>query len=163
MNIIEIKGIGGGLLNLRDTDGYPSVDDSIDSFRFRNFSANMANGSGHQIDMAYDVETETLSSSYSIIQTLPKMGHFTFYPLAGAGITVQNVQTGSDGYSVPGTFLLVGMYVKIQLSDKVWINYNPMYMSTLSGSDDYKDNSYGNGNSNILTHEFTLSYQINAR
>ncbi|MHC5784134.1 hypothetical protein [Aliivibrio fischeri] len=163
MNIIELKGIGGELLNLRNLDDYPSVDDSIDSFRFRNFSANMKNGSGHQIDMSYDVETETLSSSYSIIQALPKMGIFSFFPLAGAGVTIQNDQTGVNGYSISGTFALVGMYAKAQLTDKIWINYNPMYMSALSGSDNYKESAYGNGNSDILTHEFAISYQINPR
>ncbi|EHN68269.1 hypothetical protein [Aliivibrio fischeri] len=163
MNIIELKGIGGELLNLRNLDDYPSVDDSIDSFRFRNFSANMKNGSGHQIDMSYDVETETLSSSYSIIQALPKMGIFSFFPLAGAGVTIQNDQTGVNGYSIPGTFALVGMYAKAQLTDKIWINYNPMYMSALSGSNNYKESAYGNGNSDILTHEFAISYQINPR
>ncbi len=163
MNVIEIKGIGGELLNLRDQNDYPSVDDSIDSFRFRNFSANMKNGSGHQIDMSYDVGTETLSSSYSIIQALPQLGMFSFFPLAGAGITVQNDQNGVNGYSIPGTFALVGMYAKAQLTDKIWINYNPMYMSALSGSDTYKESAYGEGNGDILTHELAISYQINAR
>nr|WP_023602925.1 hypothetical protein [Aliivibrio logei] len=163
MNIIEIKGIAGEQLGLRDADDYSSVDDSIDSFRFRNFSANMKNGSGRQIDMSYDVETETLTSSYSILQALPQIGIFSFFPLAGVGVTVQNDQTGVSGYSIPGTFALVGMYTKAQLTDKIWINYNPMYMSALSGSDTYKEDAYGEGNGDILTHEFAISYQINAR
>ncbi|HGS5158096.1 TPA: hypothetical protein ACMDT1_004772, partial [Vibrio parahaemolyticus] len=48
------------------------------------------------------------------------------------------------------------------LTDKIWINYNPMYMHTLSGSSQYKDTYYA-GEDNILTHEFALSYQINPR
>lgn len=163
MNVIEIKGIGGKVLGIKSTHHYPLVDDSIDSFRFRNFSVNIKNGRGYQLDMSYDVETETLSNSISIIQALPKLGIFSLYPLAGVGINVQNDQTGVNGYSIPGTFGLIGMYTKAQLTKNIWFNYNPMYMSALSGSDNYKESAYGNGNSNILTHEFAISYQINPR
>lgn len=62
MNVIEIKGIGGKVLGIKSTHHYPLVDDSIDSFRFRNFSVNIKNGRGYQLDMSYDVETETLSN-----------------------------------------------------------------------------------------------------
>lgn len=163
MNILEIKGIGGELLDFRDPDDshYQSVDNSIDSFRFRNFTVNLKNGRGSQIDISYDVEMETLSSSYSILQALPKFGIFNFYPLAGVGITTQN--DSDDGYEVSGTFTMVGLYSKAQLTDKIWINYNPMYLATLSGSDRYKDNAYGAGNDTILVHEVAISYQINPR
>ena len=43
------------------------------------------------------------------------------------------------------------------------LNYNPFYLSTLSGSNNYKDNAYGIGNDSILLHEFAASYQINPR
>jgi len=162
MNVIEVKGIGGDLLGIRDNDKamYSSVDDSIDSFRLRNFQANVTNGRGKQLDLSYNVDNDALDASYSFLQALPKLGPFNFYPLAGAGITVANDE--EDGYEIPGTFTVIGMYAKVALTDKIWINYNPMYMHTLSGSNDYKDNYFA-GDSGIFTHEFALSYQINPR
>lgn len=93
MNVFELKGIGGDMLGFRDNDNpmYGSVDDSIDSFRLRNFQANIKNGQGRLLDMTYDVDSETLNASYSILQALPQIGgSLNLYPLAGAGVTVQN-------------------------------------------------------------------------
>lgn len=168
MNVFELKGIGGDLMGIRDNDKplYGNVDDSIDSFRLRNFQANIKNGQGRQLDLTYDVDKDELNASYSILQALPKIGGFlNLYPLAGAGVTVANDYNndGADnGYEIPGTFTVVGMYAKIALTDKIWINYNPMYMHTLSGSDQYKD-GYFAGDNNILNHEFAISYQITPR
>ncbi len=36
MNVLEIKGIAGDAIGFRDNDKFGSVDDSIDSVRFRN-------------------------------------------------------------------------------------------------------------------------------
>ncbi|MDV5084745.1 hypothetical protein R2R29_09765 [Vibrio diabolicus] len=165
MNIIEMKGIGGELLGIRDNDDpmYANVDDSIDSFRLRNFQVEVAKGLGRQLDVNYDVDNDKLDASYSFIQGLPKFGMLQLFPLAGAGVTIANDFSGDDkGYEIPGTFTVVGMYSKIELTDKIWINYNPMYMHTLSGASQYKDTYYV-GEDNILTHEFALSYQINPR
>lgn len=165
MNVIEMKGIGGDLFGIRDNDEalYGGVDDSIDSFRFRNFQAEMAKGLGRQLDLNYDVENDKLDASYSFLKALPKLGAVQVFPLAGAGVTVANDYSGDDkGYEIPGTFAVVGMYAKVDVTDKVWINYNPMYMHTLSGSGDYKSEYYA-GEDNILAHEFALSYQINPR
>ncbi|HHC7130483.1 TPA: hypothetical protein ACN37W_004316 [Vibrio parahaemolyticus] len=165
MNVLEVKGFGGDILGLRDSDDarYGSVDDSIDSFRLRNFQANMTNGRGHQLDISYNVDNEALDASYSILQALPKVGPVNLYPLAGVGVTVANDFSEKDqGYEIPGTFTVVGMYTKLALTDKIWLNYNPMYMHTLSGSDKYKDTYFGNDNG-LLTHEFAVSYQITPR
>ncbi|TOH16477.1 hypothetical protein CGI87_15725 [Vibrio parahaemolyticus] len=165
MNVLEIKGVGGDILGIRDNDEpfYGSVDNSIDSFRFRNFQANMTNGRGNQLDISYNVDNEALDASYSILQALPKMGPVNLYPLAGVGVTVANDYSEKDeGYEIPGTFTVVGMYAKVALTDKIWINYNPMYMHTLSGSDKYKDTYFGN-ESGLLAHEFAVSYQITPR
>lgn len=170
MNVIEIKGIGGELMGFRDdTDVlYGAVDDSIDSFRFRNFGVDTTNGRGHQLDVNYNVDQDRTTASYSFIQALPKFGPINLYPLAGLGLDVMNSnrfpgENASDsGYTIPGSFALVGMYSKLEVTDKIWINYNPMYMTTLSGADWYKDGIYA-GEGDILTHEFALSYQINAR
>ncbi len=165
MNVIEIKGIGGDFVGFRDNDEplYGNVDDSIDSFRFRNFQVEAAKGLGQQFDVNYDVDNDKLDASYSFIKALPKLGVLQLYPLLGAGVTIANDYSGDDaGYEIPGTFTVVGMYSKIDVTDKIWINYNPMYMHTLSGSGDYKSDYYA-GEDNILTHEVALSYQINAR
>ncbi|MFQ0974871.1 hypothetical protein JHL08_02950 [Vibrio campbellii] len=165
MNVIELKGIGGDLSSIRDNeeDLFNSVDDSIDSFRFRNFQVDMSKGLGRQIDVNYNVDADKLDASYSFIQALPKFGVVQLYPLAGAGVTIANDFSGEDkGYEVPGTFTVVGMYSKIDITDKIWVNYNPMYMHTLSGSSDYKDKYYA-GEDNILAHEFAISYQITPR
>lgn len=165
MNIIEMKGVAGDVLGIRDNDDplYGNVDDSIDSLRLRNFQVEVAKGLGRQLDVNYDVDNDRLDLSYSFIKALPKLGVFQVFPLAGAGVTVANDYSGDNkGYEIPGTFTVIGMYSKVELTDKIWINYNPMYMHTLSGSSDYKSEYYA-GDDNILTHEFALSYQLNPR
>ncbi|UPQ88974.1 hypothetical protein [Vibrio sinaloensis] len=162
MNVLEVKGIAGDTLGWHDDPQL--TNDSVDSFRIRNFTANLKNGRGAQIDLNYDLNKEFGSASYSFIQALPKLGPLQLFPLAGAGVAFGNNVIGDDGhavsgYSVPGTFALVGTYTKLELTDHVWLNYNPMYMATLSGSDTYKH--YGlEANDSVLTHEFAISYQI---
>ncbi|CAM4211357.1 hypothetical protein [Vibrio agarivorans] len=165
MNVLEIKGIGGETFGWHNDES--RLNDSVDSFRLRNFSANLKNGRGTQLDLSYDLNSEFGSASYSFIQALPKIGPLQLYPLAGAGVAFGNNVMGDDGdivsgYSFPGTFGLVGTYTKIELSDNIWINYNPMYMTTLSGSDTYKEHGFENVDS-VLTHEFAVSYQITPR
>ncbi|WP_286261545.1 hypothetical protein [Thalassotalea atypica] len=169
MNIVELKGFLG------EDIGFSQIveeDNSIDSFRFRNFKVDMTNGRGNQIDIAYDIETDTANASYSFIQALPKWGRVQFFPILGAGVTIQNdaidsIENGEkvidEGYSMTGTYTVAGMYSKVTITDNIWFNYNPMFLSSLSGSDFYKDNAYGMGNSDILLHEVALSYQINPR
>ena len=164
MNVLELKGFGGELVGW---DGSSQRDDSIDSFRFRNFSVNMENGRGAQIDISYGIENERADASYSFIQALPKFGPVQFFPLAGFGASIQNNAIGDNGiesgYTMPGTFALVGTYTKIEVTDKIWLNYNPMYMTALSGSDYYKSNAFGLGEGDQLFHEFALSYQFTPR
>ncbi|USD68312.1 hypothetical protein [Vibrio sp. SCSIO 43136] len=162
MNFIEVKGFGGETLGLQEGHS-----DSVDSIRFRNFTANMTNGRGAQIDVQYDLQNEMGLASYSLIQALPTMGPLTMFPLAGAGVAFGNNVMGDDGqkisgYSVPGTFAVAGMYTKIDVTDKLWINYNPMWMKTLSGSEMYMQHGFEN-HSEVLAHEVALSYQVNPR
>ncbi|GAM57823.1 hypothetical protein JCM19231_3320 [Vibrio ishigakensis] len=162
MNVLEFKGALGDSLGFRDY-----ANDSIDSVRFRRFEADLTNGRGMQIDMSYDFNNEAGSASYSFIQALPKLGPVQFYPLAGLGVSFANNAIGDDGevisgYSVPGTFAVVGTYTKIEITDKIWLNYNPMWMTTLSGSDVYKDAGFA-GESSILAHEVAASYQFTSR
>ncbi len=169
MNVIEIKGIGGEAIGFSDT---VEPDNSIDSFRFRNFEVDLTTGRGAQIDMSYDVETESANASYSFMQALPKWGRIQLYPIAGIGVNIQNnavdnivgdVREIDEGYSIPGVYGVVGMYSKLTITDKIWANYNPMYLTSIAGSDHYQNNTYGLGNDDILLHEVAVSYQLSPR
>ncbi|MFZ3406360.1 hypothetical protein L2D52_01710 [Vibrio chagasii] len=151
MNIIEIKGIGGESLGWADEN---HRNDSVDSIRFRNFGVDLTNGRGSQVDVNWDFNSGAGSASYSLIQALPKMGPVQFYPLAGLGLAIS--ENAEEGYQVPGSFGVMGVYTKLTITDKIWFNYNPMYMVGLGGTDEFKETS-------ILAHEIALSYQINPR
>lgn len=125
MNIIEVKGIYGEALGW---SGNSQRDNSIDSLRFRNFEVNTENGRGSQIDLNYSVESQALDASYSFIQALPKYHGFQVFPLAGAGVRVLNgeitghaannlgyeVDQQNIGYTIPGTFGVIGAYSKFE-------------------------------------------------
>lgn len=174
MNIVELKGIFGERLGW---DGNSSRDDSIDSLRYRNFEVDLETGLGAQIDIDYHFEGNHMadewgSISYSLMQALPKWGKVQLFPLAGVGLNVGNnviaSQAGLEGkldagYGLPGSFAVVGMYSKVDITDKIWMNYNPMYTTVLSGSTFYKENAFGMDNDDILLHELSLSYKINKR
>ncbi|WP_394126587.1 hypothetical protein [Vibrio hepatarius] len=166
MNVFEIKGIAGDALGWSNR----SNDDSIDSIRFRNFGVDLTNGRGSQVDVNWNFDSNQGSASYSFIQALPQMGMFNFYPLAGLGIAAGEELEGTTGgdsdasqvrdrYNLHGTFYVAGMYAKMQITDKIWLNYNPMYMGTISGSSAYKEQGFQQDDS-IMTHEFSLGYQI---
>lgn len=157
MNIIELKGIAGDVLGV---DG----DDSIDTVRFRNFSLDKTNGRGSQIDVNWDFDNHLGSASYSFIQALPSIGAVQFYPLAGVGLTVTDTAKftttegndfGSVGYAIPSSFAVVGTYAKVTITEDIWLNYNPMYMTTLNNNSRMKDMMDG------FYHEVVASYQLN--
>lgn len=173
MNVIELKGIAGEQLGWA---GSSQRDDSIDSVRFRNFTVDTTNGRGQQIDLNYNVEHEQLDASYSLMQALPKWGPIQLYPLAGLGARVMNgkfdeainTESGtyeidrSIGYTIPGVYGVVGMYSRITVTDNIWINYNPMWLTSIAGSDAFVEQGFG-GDSHIFTNEFTVSYQFTPR
>lgn len=168
MNVLELIGGAGEAVGWDGDED--SLDNSFDELRFRNFGVNLENGRGSQLDINLKFDKTPLADmsgtiSYSLIQALPKLWEFNFYPLAGAGLNFgENVRDddGSvdSGYSVNGSFGLLGLYSKLVITDKLWVNYNPFWFSTLGGAGNYQDNAYGVGQSDILTHEFALSYQI---
>ena len=164
MNVIEIQGALGEAVGFRD-----DTTNTIDSFRFRNFVINTKNGLGSQVDIGYNQNSKTGSASYSLIQALPKISIFQFYPLAGLGLAVANnvnentlwADTDSpSGVSIPGVYGMIGMYSKVTITKEIWFNYNPIWMSSIAGSKNYTKNTYGLNNSSALTHEVALSYQI---
>lgn len=165
MNVFEVKGIGGETLGWADDDQRP-VNDSIDSVRYRNFSVNTLTGRANQIDLNYDFNSESGTASYSFIQALPKFGRLNLYPLAGVGTAFSNSfdENGDavGGYGFPGTFAVVGTYTKFEVTDNIWINYNPMWMTTLSGSDEFTQHGMENSDS-VFTHELSVSYQFTPR
>ena len=164
MNVIEIQGILGDTLGIRD-----DLTNQIDSIRFRNFVINTKNGQGSQVDISYNQNTKTGAASYSIIQALPKWGILQIYPLAGLGLSIANNlddnalwsdANSPSGISVPGVFGTIGMYSRIAVTKKIWINYNPIWMSAIAGAPNYVKNSYGLNTRSLFTHEVALSYQI---
>ena len=171
MNVVEIKGIFGETLGYRGS----SQVDSIDSIRFRNFTINTKTGLGAQVDATWDFNNDTGSASYSLIQGLPKLlDTFQFYPLAGLGFAVANNvnenplwkeddNSSSSGLSVPGVYAQVGMYSRIIITKKLWLNYNPVWLKAIGGSDAYNRNAYGKDNDSLFTHEAAISYQISPR
>jgi hypothetical protein len=163
MNVFEVKGFAGEALGWAD-----SADNSIDSLRYRKFGVDLTNGRGSQVDvnLAFTDGTGAQgSASYSFIQALPKMGPVMLYPLAGAGVafgetfdSTRDDAKALDRWDLHGTFYVVGMYSKIDVTDTIWLNYNPMFMDSISGSDIHKDIIDGE-----LLHEVSASYQINGR
>ncbi|MEH0666367.1 hypothetical protein H4F18_01740 [Vibrio scophthalmi] len=177
MHIAEVKGFLGEDLGWNGGTRSDN-DNSIDSLRYRHFSVDMTNGRGSQVDVNLGFQNTTPngdgmgtqgSVSYSFIQALPKMGPVNFYPLAGAGVAFgENRQAATDNqaqdrWDIHGTFYVVGMYSKIEVTENIWINYNPMYLGTMSGSSFYKDNAFGAGEDTLYAHEAAVSYQINPR
>jgi hypothetical protein len=167
MNVLEIKGIYGDAIGTRD-----NLNDSVDYIRFRNLKVNTTNGQGSQVDVEFNLNSKTGSASYSLIQALPKMGVFQFYPLAGLGLAIANnvnnhpLWSDADspsGISIPGAFGLIGMYSKMEITDKIWFNYNPVWLASIDGSDNYKNNTFGVGEDTVFTHEIALSYKINPK
>ncbi|MDA0107188.1 hypothetical protein OH456_03455 [Vibrio sp. La 4.2.2] len=171
MNVLEIKGFAGSSLGWSGTS---ERDDSVDSVRFRNFTINTTNGLGRQIDLNYNVEQEALNTSYSFIQALPKWGGLQLYPLAGVGVQVKNGKFTGDkveqvssgqvnpddqyiGYTLPGVYAVVGGYSKYSITDKLWVNYNPMWVTPLAGSQAWTDAG------SVFTNEFVVSYQFTPR
>ncbi|PSU36348.1 hypothetical protein [Photobacterium lutimaris] len=169
MNVIEVKGFAGDLFGWSNRNS----DDSIDSFRFRNFGVDLTNGRGSQVDVNWNFDSNQGSASYSFIQALPKMGKFNLYPLVGLGMAAGEQLPGTSGgnldadqlrdrYNMHGTFYVIGMYGKVQVTDKIWLNYNPMYMGTISGSSIYKE--FGlEGDESVMSHEFSMGYQVTPR
>ena len=165
MNVIEIQGVLGDAVGFRDT-----ATNEIDSIRFRNFSINTKNGLGNQVDISYNQNSKTGSASYALIQALPKFSIIQLYPLAGLGVSVaNNVDQNNNGWadenspsglSIPGMFATVGMYSRVAITKKIWFNYNPIWMTSLAGADNYMKNTYAIGKSDVFTHEVALSYQI---
>ena len=162
MYTFELKGLGG------DTLGWENgSNDSIDSIRLRKANVNVVEGRGMMLDAAYDFNNEFGSLSYNVVQATPAFGPIQLYPLAGAGASFGNNVIGDNGdvvsgYSMPGIFAVVGMYSRIEITDRIWANYNPMWKTTLSGSEVYKENGIA-GDSSALFHEVAVSYQFTPR
>ena len=154
-------------------DSGEQIDNSIDSIRFRNLKVDMRNGRGSQIDFNYGFDESHLAKhtsdiSYGIMQALPEVWRFKIYPLVGAGVSFGKDVLNDDGnidegYSFNGTYALIGMYGKMKITENMWINYNPFWLTSISGSNIYKDNAYGSNNSSLFTHEFALNYQFTPR
>ncbi|WP_419168710.1 hypothetical protein [Halobacteriovorax sp.] len=170
MNVIEFKGSLGEELGW---DKSSKRSNKLDSFRFRNFKADLTTGRGAQIDINYNFKQSYLaqrtgSASYALLQALPKYYFINLYPLAGLGVdfgknVVEDDSSIDSGFSIYGVNALIGMYGKFTLTEKIWLNYNPFWLTAVSGSNLYEDSAYAPGKDNILLHEFAASYQFTPR
>ena len=111
MRVLEVKGFYGEALGFDDSI---NTDDSIDAIRYRNFELDLTNGRGAQIDINYNFDSSHLADkhgdiSYSLLQALPKVGRFNFYPLAGAGLAFGNNATEDDGSIDSGLLVDLGV------------------------------------------------------
>ena len=159
MHVLEVKGFAADSLSLKG-------DDSFDSLRYRHFNVNIESGLGSQLDLNWDFDNKVGSTSYSFIQALPSIGPVQLYPLAGVGLSVADVHShlikpgadyeGSIGYTIPSSFAVIGSYSKIDVTDNIWLNYNPMYTTQLGGVELASD-FYG------WQHEVAASYQIDSQ
>jgi hypothetical protein len=145
MHVLELKGALGHSLNLEGSD-------SINEGRYRHFKVNTLNGIGSQIDLNWSFEQQAGRASYSLIQALPAIGSLELYPLAGAGLVIND----NAGYEVPASFATIGLYSKLSITDKIWMNYNPTYSSQLGGNSQL-ESIFG------LLHEAAVSYQIDSK
>ena len=164
MNVIEIKGFAGEKIGW---DGPYERSNSIDSLRYRNFSFDKTNGRGTQIDITYNLHSESGVASYSFLQGFPKWNGFNFYPLLGVGVSYGNNVLQDDGstqsgLSIPGALAVVGLYGKYTVNDKIWLNYNPFWSTGLVGSDLFMDHGFEE-HSSVLTHEAAISYKLSPR
>ncbi|NRB42628.1 MAG: hypothetical protein HRU20_29870 [Pseudomonadales bacterium] len=161
MNVLEINGLLGDAMAV-GSDG----SDSIDSIRFRNFQQSLIDGRGRQLDIEYDLNQQLGAVSYSLTQILAPMGAFSLFPLAGGGISFANDMDYSgtgmiadvhEGFSIPGVYVVIGMYSIYNINEKLWFNYNPMWRAPVAGAEIYKNSD------NTLSHEVAVGYQINLR
>ena len=164
MNVLEIKGFAGDTVGW---DGPYERSNSVDSLRYRNFSLDKTNGSGTQIDITYNLHSESGVASYSFMQGFPRWNGFNFYPLLGVGVAYANNALQDDGstqsgLSIPGALAVVGLYGKYTVNDNIWINYNHFWSVGLVGSDLFMDHGFED-HSSILTHEAALSYKLTPR
>ncbi len=74
-----------------------------------------------------------------------------------ANIDFVDDSLGSIGYAIPSSYVVVGTYAKVDVTDKIWLNYNPMYISTLNKNKNMSDLLDG------FHHEAAVSYKLNDR
>lgn len=158
MNLLEFKGWAGDTIGW---DRNSKKDSNLDSIRFRNFQSNFNTMSGSQTDIDYNVDRDFGYATYSILKAVPKFGPFYLYPLAGVGVAIQ--KTTDEGFEFPGMIYAVGMYAKIEITKKIWLNYNPSFYKTLTGSVQFQDDAFGTDEDYQVNHEFVASYQFTPR
>ena len=169
MNLLEVRGIWGESTGWDDED----VSENIDGFRIRNFQVDMTNGRGVQTDLNYNFKRTALAKSsgtftYGAIQALPTFWIITLYPVVAVGTAFGLNATEDDGtidsgYSTYGITGQIGMYSRFSFGKMFWLNYNPFYSAAWAGSDLYRENAYGPGRNDNVSHEFAASLQFTPR
>lgn len=156
MSTLESDNPTGGKAIVGEAKGGLKDGEFFSDYRLRLFEADFKTGRGSSLDLMYNTESESGSITKGIMQMVPVTEKFTLYPILGAGIAFN--QHEHAGINVPGAFLNFTLYSKYQLTEKIWLNYNPSYNHGIYGADIFKDNLKGEEG---LNHEFIASYQIN--
>ncbi|MFG1484913.1 hypothetical protein ABMA77_02530 [Halobacteriovorax sp. RZ-1] len=167
LNALEIKGFLGEELGWDRTS---RKSNDIDTVRLRRFSVNGAKQTATQIDATYNFKgnnlaEQNISAAYSYVHGIPEFWNINLYPLGGVGLeigknAIEDDDTIDSGYSIMGINAVIGMFAKLAITKKIWLNYNPLWIVAISGSDRFENHAYGNKD-NLLTHEFAIGYQIN--
>jgi hypothetical protein len=115
------------------------IKDNAENIRYRHFGVDTTTGRGLMVDVGWDTELKQGSAALQVMQALPKFGPFQLFPVIGGGMGIAEGiwnEPGYEevvGYTMPGGFLNAGMYAKMDITDKLWLNYNPMYTHGMSG------------------------------
>lgn len=159
MHIFEIKGIAGDAVGWRGDNN-----NSVSEFRYRHFEVSMKTGTGTNIDLNYNLDSGIGTGTYGIIQALPQIGRFQAYPMLAVGATVIDLNKTNDrietengsigGHHLLGFYGLAGMYSRYNITDNLWLNYNPMSLIGATGE---------LSGEAVFMHEGAISYQLTSR
>ncbi|WP_051303040.1 hypothetical protein [Psychromonas aquimarina] len=131
------------------------VKEGGDIIRGRYFNVNLKTGFAGSIDANYDTNTETAHVSFGALQTIPLSEKLTIYPGLYAGVMIGDDvdEFGKvNGVSISAMTATAQMYSKYNITDKLWINLNPAYTTSLYGVE-----------TGVFDLETAVSYQITPR
>ncbi|PSU33698.1 hypothetical protein [Photobacterium lutimaris] len=159
MHIFEMKGIGGESIGWRSDNN-----NSVSELRYRHFEVSLETGTGTNLDLNYNIDSGIGTGTYGLIQALPEIRNFQAYPMLAIGGAVVDLNKNNarietekgaiGGHHLLGFYGLAGMYSRYNVTDNIWLNYNPMSLMGASGE--------LSGETRFM-HEAAISYQITSR
>lgn len=166
---LDAKGVYGEALGWNSDD---NQDDSIDTLRVRMGEIHNDSKMGMYMDAEYDRDIERLDASAGIIGEI-KTKQLTIRPFATFGLVAQNTIESigpaevEAGYTIPGTYATVGAYTEYQVTERVSVQYNPLWKTAVSGKSHHTEHGFidnkDKGHGSILINEFAIAYKINTQ